>query len=482
MVSASLDTEWVRVLDGASGEGVATKRSFKAGEVVISERPLVITPENSNLSRVRAYAQLTGEERGAIQSKFFGEAPASSCDATAACRENGALPGNSPADVLAQLLAEGLDLALDEVISVILVWNLNAYDKALSPLIAKINHSCAANVFIHVDVAKRLVTATACRPLALGETLGSWYFQDTGLWWMGADVRALAFERVRGFACACTRCSGWDNCRGFACASCGGTCRPEGSIGSPNWRCSGCSSISLTNDQLKNEGEFAAQLLTNLKPPPGSSPPEALELMGFEACARETLGGNHWISAGWLLVLHFRTRGPGGALDAFSAACGVRFLGTLMQWGLPTPPATIVRTPITMSIDCANYFGPQRLVGAFDRRCMAARILADFLLPIFDASGSEIAAVAKTGERVDALRQWLDRLRSCCGACEQPLLGEGSACGRCKCVRYCSRDCQKSDWKTRHKEGCLEASESLCGKVACQLLLSNAAMDTKSKA
>lgn len=165
--------------------------------------------------------------------------------------------------------------------------------------------------------------------------------------------------------------------------------------------------------------------------------------------------------------------------------------------GKPRPPPRHfclgVRTPVAVAIDCALWLAfPAARVApaeatATDHRCFAARILVDFLLPVFDASGATVANVANTGARVDRLRAWLAELRSSCGHCGVPLAAQPAAgeecevdasnkpaaafvCGKCKQVRYCSRACQQSDWKERHRAGCLAVSESLAGEVLWQAL------------
>ena len=47
------------------------------------------------------------------------------------------------------------------------------------------------------------------------------------------------------------------------------------------------------------------------------------------------------------------------------------------------------------------------------------------------------------------------------GDCQIFNYTELNACSRCKCVFYCSKDCQRADWKNRHKKSCQPVAEQL---------------------
>ena len=49
-----------------------------------------------------------------------------------------------------------------------------------------------------------------------------------------------------------------------------------------------------------------------------------------------------------------------------------------------------------------------------------------------------------------------DELRcACCGECAD------KRCAECRLVAYCSRECQKSDWKNHRKSECLRSSDKI---------------------
>eukprot|EP00927_Polykrikos_kofoidii_P042102 TRINITY_DN35976_c0_g1_i1.p1 TRINITY_DN35976_c0_g1~~TRINITY_DN35976_c0_g1_i1.p1 ORF type:complete len:607 (+),score=81.40 TRINITY_DN35976_c0_g1_i1:73-1821(+) len=521
-VDGDLNVGEVRVLDlpELGGAAVAVCRTFRAGETVFKERALVVAAAPTNLARARAYCLLSPSDQASLRENYFGDDPGVRCAATAACRPESCGTGDSAVDVLNALRTDGFSsLTLPEVESVIRVFNLNAYDGALGPTACKVAHSCAPNVLVRVDHSAGTIQAVACRQIAEGEILGSWYFQDTGLWWMGADVRRAIFESDRGFQCACVRCRGPDICRSLPCTACvkgfvvpeGAVCLPGVSVpvGACEWFCKSCGHRSA-GDAVRRaaEAEVAPRVLLELKPPRNKPRSDAETVVALGKEARARLGLRHWATAAISLVLHFRTRPTGGALDPTSVAHGCRFLGWLIDSALPMPPAAIVRTPVAVAMDCASWLAPvaqassaTAVVG--DRRCVAGRLLTQFLLPLYDASGAAIAEVAGTGTRVATLRAWLAAMQGTCGraGCGRSLASNMSAgvaqdggvahtaktstgddagteapapsmaCSRCKQVRYCSQPCQQADWKDRHKSGCLSASESLTGDAAWAILV-----------
>jgi len=303
--------------------------------------------------------------------------------------------------------------------------------------------------------------------------MGSWYSQDTGLFWMGSDVRRAMLEAQRGFNCACVRCSGPDVCRSLACRTCDkGRLIPQGLAAMEPWRCAKCSSSSAPDQTLiAAESSFAPRILFELKPPKDHKV-ELDELRGLSLDVRDKLGPEHWCSAAADLIVHFRSRSSGN-VSIESLAHAVRFLGWFISRGLPMPPAGVVRTPVSIAMDVSETLSRGNLPGVSDSRTLVARILSDFLLPLFESSGNTIASIGKTGERIVGLQQWLEQMRSTCGCCAASLSKNAASCGRCKQVRYCSKECQTKDWK-RHKQGCIPHAESLAGTIAMKVLSTSA--------
>ena len=50
-----------------------------------------------------------------------------------------------------------------------------------------------------------------------------------------------------------------------------------------------------------------------------------------------------------------------------------------------------------------------------------------------------------------------------CARCGKPGATGMLRCSKCKSVRYCSRECQRSDWK-QHKLRCKEVSKDLAAR------------------
>lgn len=94
-------------------------------------------------------------------------------------------------------------------------------------------------------------------------------------------------------------------------------------------------------------------------------------------------------------------------------------------------------------------------------KCAIDYTAADRLLMmaagIFPAMESAIASVMSTGKDQVCFPQ-ADvetlKLERACAACGAQCAAKESACGRCKCVRYCSPACQRADWNDGHSHLC----------------------------
>ena len=78
----------------------------------------------------------------------------------------------------------------------------------------------------------------------------------------------------------------------------------------------------------------------------------------------------------------------------------------------------------------------------------------------FNGTEEEVAAFGKRFESaVDFLQNAVKRQNSVCSACGKGNLATKlQACSVCKLALYCSKECQKRDWK-QHKPHCVKAKK-----------------------
>merc|ERR1711924_81719 len=158
--------------------------------------------------------------------------------------------------------------------------------------------------------------------------------------------------------------------------------------------CSKCGRAGPVEQTLVSvESAFAPRVLLELRPPKEHKV-ELEELPGICNDVRAKLGTEHWCAAAMDLVVHLRSRKPDCKTGALSIAHGVRFIGWFVDRNLPRPPSSIVRTPISVAIECSEILSSGRL--SCDGRAVVCRILSQFLRPLFDASGVTVANVAGT--------------------------------------------------------------------------------------
>jgi hypothetical protein len=70
-------------------------------------------------------------------------------------------------------------------------------------------------------------------------------------------------------------------------------------------------------------------------------------------------------------------------------------------------------------------------------------------------------ASTATASKVKAFAHEVKSCGNCGGAEGSAGVAKLSACARCGLVVYCSKDCQRSDWKDNHKKGCIAKADRL---------------------
>ena len=87
----------------------------------------------------------------------------------------------------------------------------------------------------------------------------------------------------------------------------------------------------------------------------------------------------------------------------------------------------------------------QRLVAKPEQNGKRARVLS------FDARTGRYAVALDDGKEVSLKAECVARAGCAAAGCASE--EASSVCGRCEAVRYCSRECQRTDWKA-HKPVC----------------------------
>jgi hypothetical protein len=102
----------------------------------------------------------------------------------------------------------------------------------------------------------------------------------------------------------------------------------------------------------------------------------------------------------------------------------------------------------------------QRLVGKAEHNGKRARVLS------FDERGGRYTIVLDDGEKLSLKAEYLAQGGCAAAGCASE--EASSACARCQVVRYCSRECQRTDWKA-HKPACTAATLLSSGEASPKL-------------
>ena len=90
----------------------------------------------------------------------------------------------------------------------------------------------------------------------------------------------------------------------------------------------------------------------------------------------------------------------------------------------------------------------QRLVAKSEHNGKRARVLS------FDARSRRYGVALDDGKELSLKAECVARAGCAAAGCASE--EASSVCGRCEAVRYCSRECQRADWKA-HKPACAAA-------------------------
>jgi tetratricopeptide (TPR) repeat protein len=135
---------------------------------------------------------------------------------------------------------------------------------------------------------------------------------------------------------------------------------------------------------------------------------------------------------------HPNMLGTARALESLRAAIGAK-------------PPTNAAAPAAPPLPAGTRVLVQRLVGKPEHNGKRARVLS------FDARTGRYAVALDDGKELSLKAECVARPRCAAAGCTSE--EAGSVCGRCQAVWYCSRECQRTDWRA-HKPACAAAHTS----------------------
>ena len=132
--------------------------------------------------------------------------------------------------------------------------------------------------------------------------------------------------------------------------------------------------------------------------------------------------------------------------DTLASASSVDTLRSQMRHSQPPKPPK----PVVHTFPVGTRVLVQRLVatGKPEHNGKRARVLS------FDARTGRYAVALDDGKELSLKAECV--ARAGCAAARCASEEASSVCGRCEAVRYCSRECQRADWKA-HKGACAAA-------------------------
>ncbi len=131
-----------------------------------------------------------------------------------------------------------------------------------------------------------------------------------------------------------------------------------------------------------------------------------------------------------------------------SAAYGLEIVRAQIRANPPTKPAAPVGAVAARPLPAGTRVLVQRLVAKPEHNWKCARVVS------FDARTGRYAVALDDGKELSLKAECVARAGCAAAGCASE--EASSVCGRCEAVRYCSRECQRADWKA-HKGACAQA-------------------------
>ena len=134
--------------------------------------------------------------------------------------------------------------------------------------------------------------------------------------------------------------------------------------------------------------------------------------------------------------------------DTLSTARDLEIVRAHIHAKPPTTPAAPVGPVAARPLPAGTRVLVQRLVAKPEHNGKRARVLS------FDARTGRYAVALDDGKELSLKAECVAKAGCAAAGCASE--EASSVCGRCEAVRYCSRECQRTDWKA-HKPVCTAA-------------------------
>lgn len=137
----------------------------------------------------------------------------------------------------------------------------------------------------------------------------------------------------------------------------------------------------------------------------------------------------------------------------------------LRLWPL-LPPNEVysVQPLIPLIIDCVILYTSYRSVTHCVARSIVSLDKKGIVVDTRDYTPDMVRAwkdLKSLSQNRNVIKEGCDRLPNVCFACRRPYARNMQSCSRCESVQYCSMSCQKTHWKSEHKDKCIKSNISL---------------------